>query len=177
MSGCDADPVAGGFVENGATLVEIDGEVMWAERLDPATDFPSLDAVVPEVAEPAGGWPEGVVIVDRRPVRPLAIPRRSRTREPSGASLAMRRFGRTCRQKARPRERRGRTAGRANSASRDGPSDGAEGDGDGPPSPAADVANRRPAREGSSARRMAAAGRWWTLAAERHTERDSSGAA
>jgi hypothetical protein len=60
------------YAENGITLVvDDDGRAYWAERLDAATNLPSLDAPAPPPVEPAGGWKAGTRILNGRPVWPL----------------------------------------------------------------------------------------------------------
>jgi len=138
MSADEPELAAGGYTENGIAVVKIGDYYVWSERLDAATNLPTLDAPAPSVPEPDGGWQEGTVIAEGRPVRPLDPRWRSR---PSQRSRGPRRalvVGRAPSRKARPRERRGRTARRARSPSRDGPTDSSEGDGEGPPPPVTD---------------------------------------
>lgn len=121
-----------GYTENGITLIEGDLGFEWGERLD-ATSVPTIDAKVAPPAEPDGGWPAGTVLVRGRPVRPLRAkrpaPRLSERDRVQHAPRRRRRIGRAARAGS-PRARR-RTA----SSGRDGPSDSAEGGGDGEPPP------------------------------------------
>jgi hypothetical protein len=145
VSACEPEPAPGGYTENGVAVVKIGGNYTWVERLDPASDLPTLDAPAPYVPEPEGGWPEGTVMAEGRPVRPLNTRSRSRTPQWSRRPASATGSGRAPRRMTRPRERRERAASRAQPASRDGPSDSPEGDPELPRSPdAADDLERLP---------------------------------
>jgi hypothetical protein len=135
---CESEPAAGGYTENGIVVAKIGDRYVWSERLDAATDLPTLDAPAPSVPEPDGGWPRGTVMAGGRPVRPLDPRWRSRSPQRSRSAGRTVVVGRTPRRGTRPRERRGRSARRTRSPSRDGPSDSSEGDGEGPPPPVSD---------------------------------------
>lgn len=129
------EPAPGGYSENGVTwFLDVDrDEWAFGERLDAATNLPTVEAPVAPPTEPAAGWGEGTLIVDGRPVRRVApvasvgnvcmmlLPTAPRARGP-------RRRGTT-------RAARSRSSRRSPSASRDGPSDEDGGDGEGPPPP------------------------------------------
>jgi hypothetical protein len=135
------EPAAGGYSENAYTwfLDEEAGELVFGERLDPRQNLATLDEEIPAPVEPELGWGDGVHIVDGRPVRRLSPPsqRESARRRAGNASPSMSARLTATRRRGQSRERRGRPATRRSRApSRDGPSDDAEGDGEGPPSPA-----------------------------------------
>lgn len=115
------------------------------DRLDARTDLRSLDEVVPPPEPPPGGWPDDVCLVSGRPFRPRSLAVRSRVIADNRKGKRRRerraRPRLLCRQTwlvyRRPRERRYRRPRRTRQASRDGPSDCSEGDGEGPPPPTA----------------------------------------
>ena len=164
MSWRAPDPAPGGYIENGLTFLidEEEGTVSYGVRLDVRSNLATLDEQVEPPASPEGGWPDGVVMVDARPVQPVAR---------CNDTLVLRapRAGRVERPRRGPsRERRGRsgrrTSGRrASASSRAGPSDEGEGDGEGPPSPVpSDVARERAHTPSSNSPSTDAVGpRWW----------------
>jgi hypothetical protein len=124
------------FSENALTpYVDHEGMVRLGFRLDPAKNLPTLDAIVEPPPTPADGWPEGTVMVDRRPVMPMrrALPaaRRRATPAASGQSPVATRAPR----RGPSRERRSRSTRRTRAASRGDP-DSTEGDGEPSPAPA-----------------------------------------
>jgi len=127
----------GNFSENALTLLVGDeGGVGWGLRLDAATGLPSLDAVVERPPTPAGGWPEGTVMMDERPVLPLGrVIQTARPSRQSGVAPSRRPVQARGPRRGPSRARRSRPTRRTHAASRDGPSDSTEGDGEGPPSP------------------------------------------
>jgi hypothetical protein len=128
------------YAENALTFI-VDQEtcaVSWGERLDARSGLRSLDEVVEPPPEPPGGWGEGVVKVEGRPVRPI-------NRRPTVRPLLTAHLPRTAvshrashlrARRGSSRQRRTRITRRARGPSRDGLSDSAEGDGEGPPPPA-----------------------------------------
>jgi hypothetical protein len=122
------------YIENALTFLmdEATGCVELGLRQDARVGLKSVDEKVDSQPEPECGWPEGTVMVEGRPVLPLraAASAGRRTRRPSAASRpAVARV----RQRGSSREHRSRRTRRAAGASRDGPSDPPEGDGEPPP--------------------------------------------
>jgi hypothetical protein len=124
------------FIENALTFIvdEATGRVELGLRQDPRLDLKSLDEQVEPPPTPKGGWPEGTVMVNERPVLPLrtAVQRPTRPLASSHRPVAAR-----AARRGASRERRSRPTRRTAAASRDGPSDDDGGDGEGPPPPVA----------------------------------------
>jgi hypothetical protein len=119
--------------------VKIGGQYVWAERLDAASNLPTIDARPPRVKRPKGGWPKGTRLVGGRPVRPIMAARRGAVGVVKGTSQT--------RRQGASRERRGRRVRRTRGPTRGDPSGSTEGDGEGPPPPGpSDVA--QPCRGG-----------------------------
>ena len=108
-------------------------------RLDARSDLRSLHEVVEPPPEPPEGWGADVIKVEGRPVRPLGhSPVQERRPRAASAAVSVRSPSSRVARRGPSRERRARTRG-ASSASRDGPSDESEGDGEGPHRPPSPV--------------------------------------
>lgn len=140
---CEHEPEQVTYVEGALTFVLDDaGHVEYGLRLDARSGLKSLDEQVEPPPTPPGGWADGTIMVDGRPVMPMhhatAQRRRAAVTPSSGRAPVATRMPR----RGPSRERRPRPTRRRTAAARGGDPDSAEGDGEGPPSPAEpDLAN------------------------------------
>lgn len=132
------EPAPGGYFENALVFFIDDDrdELILGERLDPATDLPTIDAIVPIPVEPDGGWGRGAVIVNGRPVRrisPVVDIGMSCIMAPLPPRVIV------AHRRGSTRAPRSQSSRRSRAPSRDGPSDEGEGGGEEPPPPAANA--------------------------------------